>query len=64
MSFESLQQLLDTEMDRKEFLLYIGAVLLSITGIAGLAKHLGLPESRLKSNAVKSNDYSRSAYGG
>lgn len=34
----SLQDLVATDMDRREFLVYLGAVILVVTGLASLAK--------------------------
>lgn len=62
MNLQSLQQLLETEMDRKEFLLYISASLLAVVGISGLAKSLLPPTKQQKSdNQV---GYGASTYGG
>jgi len=37
---EPLNQLLEKEVDRKEFLLYAGFLLLTITGISGVLKNI------------------------
>ena len=53
-----IQNLLQTEMDRKQFLKHVGASALAISGIAGLIKSLTNPHSRLN------NGYGVSSYGG
>ena len=40
MTIKPLNQLLETEMDRKEFLLYAGLIILTITGISGVLKNV------------------------
>ncbi len=55
-----LSELLDTEMDRKEFLAYAGATVLAVVGVSGLLKMLTAP---LKSKSVSSG-YGSSVYGG
>ena len=62
MNLKPIQQLLEAEMDRKEFLAYLGAALLAITGISGLAKSLAPTKPQAKSN--KKTGYGNSPYGG
>jgi len=40
MIIKPLIQLLETEMDRKEFLIEAGLILLTITGITGILKNI------------------------
>lgn len=40
MTVKPLTQLLETEMDRKEFILYMGLILLTLTGITGALKNI------------------------
>lgn len=37
---DQLHNLFDQKMDRKEFLIYLGLILLAITGISGFLKNL------------------------
>ncbi len=65
MNLKPVQQLLETEMDRKEFLAYLGASILAVVGISGLAKTL-LPTANKQSSAQsnKKVGYGNSTYGG
>ena len=45
MEIQPLEEIIDREMDRKEFLLYVGALLLVITGVSGMVKTL-MPTAR------------------
>lgn len=40
MSIQPLNELLVKEVNRKEFLLYFGVVLLAVTGISGILKNV------------------------
>ena len=40
MTVQPLNQLLEKEVDRKEFLLYAGLILLTITGVSGVLKNV------------------------
>jgi len=44
MSSHHLSQLLSQELTRKQFLLYLGFLLLALTGISGIAKTLSDPK--------------------
>ena len=46
MQFSSLQTLLAKELTRKQFLLYVGALLLALTGLSSLFKTIVNPHSR------------------
>lgn len=64
MNLKPVQQLLETEMDRKEFLAYLGASLLAVVGISGLAKTLLPPAKQGKADANSQVGYGNSTYGG
>ena len=60
MDHPALQLLLKKEMDRKEFLLYMGSTALALTGVTGILHTLtGSTHSR-----VTGNGYGTSVYGG
>lgn len=59
MAIQVLDELLDKEMDRREFLAHAGAAALAVIGIAGILKSL----SSMNSGQV-SNGYGSGAYGG
>jgi len=40
MTVQPLNQLLEKEVDRKEFLLYAGLIFLTLTGISGMLKNI------------------------
>lgn len=62
-SFQNqFENLLETEVDRREFLVYAGATLLGVLGISGLLKSLTQsPSSRKNATA---GGYGSSTYGG
>ena len=60
---DSLQHLLEREMDRKEFLLYLGLLLLTLSGVAGVWKTLSHPDL-LGVKATKIPSYGIGPYGG
>lgn len=66
MNIKPIQQLLETEMDRKEFLMYVGASVLAVVGISGLAKSLAPPTKQGKSQSSDKigYGYGNSTYGG
>lgn len=66
MDLKPIQQLLETEMDRKEFLIYVGAIILAATGIAGLTKSLISPAKKGNPSTHTSEGYGygNSTYGG
>ena len=53
-----IQKLMAQEVDRKQFLLHAGAVILALTGVSGLIKALTEPTSN------PTDGYDSSAYGG
>lgn len=57
-----LDELLNREMTRKEFLQYVGTALLGVVGISGLLKSLQIDNTRTKKRVAAS--YGSSAYGG
>lgn len=68
--FDSLQpqfeHLLETEIDRREFLAHCGATLLAVVGVSNLLKTLTqspMPRSQLASKPV-AEGYGTSTYGG
>lgn len=64
---EHFQDLLQTEMDRREFLAYLGATLLAVVGISGLLRSLTNPTLLRPSwpgQAPSSNGYGGGTYGG
>lgn len=63
MKTEPLQELLNSEMDRKEFLAYMGATLLAVFGISGLMKALMRPTQSSATGSGKANGYGGSSYG-
>jgi len=40
MTIKPLNQLLEKEVDRKEFLVYAGVLLLTVTGVSGVLKNV------------------------
>lgn len=52
MSSHHLSQLLSQELTRKQFLLYLGFLLLALTGISGIAKTLSDPKLIHKQRAA------------
>lgn len=57
-----LQKLLDKEMDRKEFLVYMGLFLLALTGLSGFIQRF--TDIADKRERQQSYGYGRGAYGG
>ena len=61
----SIKNILDKKMDRKQFLQYIGLVLLGLTGINSILSHIAKPE-RLKdlgTTPSKGSKFGASKYG-
>lgn len=58
-----IDQLLETEMDRREFLAYAGSALLAIVGISGLLKLLTQP-LQPHFSSPRSKGYGGGSYGG
>lgn len=64
---DHLHDLLQTEMDRKEFLAYLGAAALTILGISGLLRALTNPTPLRQDrtgHAATSHGYGGGVYGG
>jgi len=64
---DQLHDLLATEMDRREFLTYAGAVLLTVLGISGLLRTLAQPpllEKHSHTSSATPGGYGSSTYGG
>ncbi|MCL5407343.1 MAG: hypothetical protein M1429_02525 [Patescibacteria group bacterium] len=51
------KELLEKEMDRREFLVHIGALLLAVIGISALLRTLSNPHLLKKTNGFGSNSY-------
>jgi hypothetical protein len=56
------ENLLDTELDRREFLAYLGATVLGVLGISSLLKLVTGPAAKKRSTTPGS--YGSSTYGG
>ncbi len=61
---KSMQQLLQSKMDRKEFFLYVGVVLLSITGISGIIHAFSDPKLLNKNTMPPKQKFGSGSYGG
>lgn len=64
MNLQSLQQLLDAEMDRKEFLMYLGASVLAVAGVSGLIRSVTAPIAKQSKPVERRIGYGESPYGG
>jgi predicted tellurium resistance membrane protein TerC len=66
MILPSLQQLFDTEMDRQEFLTYLGAAILAVIGVNGILQAILQPLQRSHNSSTRSqaDSYGGSSYGG
>ena len=62
LDIENIQQLLDKEVSRKEFLMHAGAALVAVVGVSSIAKNLLSSGSRR--GAVGSTGYGASTYSG
>lgn len=60
MNIGNLRDALDKEMDRREFLAYMGAVILGVVGVTGLIKTLENPHA---SRQERKTGYSSGPYG-
>ncbi|HMN15057.1 MAG TPA: hypothetical protein PKD55_22290 [Bellilinea sp.] len=63
MSSRHISQLLSQELTRKQFLLYLGFLVLTLTGITGLAKTLSDPKLIHKQSAA-TRGFGSGPYGG
>jgi len=59
-----LQSLVNRKMDRKEFLLYLGFFILTITGISGILKNLNDPKLFKVKNKPQAQGFGSGPYGG
>lgn len=67
MNLEPLNKLLDKKMDRKEFLVHIGAAVVALSGITAIIKNITDPHAKIKKTSTKSlnvnHGYGSSPYG-
>lgn len=67
MDFEPLNKLLDKKMDRKEFLIHIGAAVVAVSGVTAIIKSITDPHGKNKKKpaSLKSSGggYGKSPYG-
>lgn len=63
MNISSFEKLLEKEMERKEFLLYLGLFLLAITGISNFLKSISESINTDK-NTTTQHSFGSGAYGG
>lgn len=62
---DQFHELLETEMDRKEFLAYAGATLLAVIGVSGLFRVLTQPVlSKHTTQHHQADGYGSGVYGG
>lgn len=59
-----LHELLSTNMNRREFLVHVGGVLLAVVGVSGLVRKITDPFSSSKKSQAKLGSYGGSTYGG
>lgn len=60
----NLQTLFDKEMNRKEFLGYIGAAILGIIGVTGMLKALTHNDKHQANTGILDHNYGGQPYGG
>lgn len=63
MSQTTLQTILKTKMTRKEFLLYIGMLVLVISGVSGLLERLQSPRKLITKAKKPTSGFGNGAYG-
>jgi len=63
MSSRQLSHLLSQELTRKEFLLYLGLLLLTLTGVTGLAKTFSDPKL-IHKQSMATRGFGSGPYGG
>lgn len=61
---QHLQAIMDKEMNRREFLGYIGAGILAVVGISGMIKALLSHDNRHQTAQIVNHGYGSTAYGG
>lgn len=59
MGLKPVQELFETEMDRKEFLLYVSASILAVVGISGLIKSLAPTKKQSRKSGYGGSPYGR-----
>ena len=59
MTVPPLNQLLEKEVDRKEFLLYAGLILLAVTGISGVLKNISSVTQGKQHNGFGAGPYGK-----
>jgi len=59
MTVTPLNELLETEVDRKEFLIYAGLILLAVTGISGALKNISSISQGKQQKGFGSGPYGR-----
>lgn len=64
MNLPSIQQLLEADMDRKEFLMYLGASVLAVVGVSGLLRSISAPLEKPAKASQNKAGYGSSPYGG
>lgn len=60
---KQIAKILDQEIDRKEFFMYVGAAIMSIVGISSILKTFGEKQEG-SSKSGQGLSYSMGAYGG
>ena len=63
MAYRSFHEIIDTDIDRKEFLQYLGVLLLLVTGISGIAQSLAPTPRPRKLSGEQTAGYGNSPYG-
>ncbi len=63
MDTKKLQNLMNEEIDRRQFLKYIGAVLLTVIGIKGLIKNLATNHPSYRPTHIDQPGYGFGDYG-
>ena len=61
---DKMNQLLEQEMDRKDFLKHVGITVIALSGATAVFKALSTNPQKSSTNAPKSMGYGSSAYGG
>lgn len=64
MNLPAIQQLLEADMDRKEFLVYLGASVLAVVGVTGLLRSISVPLEKQSKASQNRAGYGSSPYGG
>jgi len=59
MVLKPLNKLLETEMDRKEFLIYTGLILLTLTGISNILKNISSITQGKQKNGFGAGPYGK-----